>query len=357
MGELDRLGLGDVDPAAHGQRRAAGPRFRPGAGAALARWIAARVRIGGGPRPSWTTGCARTALTPGRGHCRRPRRSTWSGRRAGTRGRLRVDGGRREVRCARLVVADGVRSPLGRVLGRAVAPRHGLRRRRPRVPRLRARRQLDLLPPRAARAGRRAAVGLRLDLPAGRRAGEPRRRDAGHRETAGERLAAAAAGVLRRAAPRGVAARDRDLRLPTSALLPMGGAVSGVAGPNWALIGDAAACVNPLNGEGIDYGLETGRLRGRPAGRPGRPGSRLARAAPQPLRAGVLHRPSAGRADHGARAAGPAGPDRDALPVADDRRAAGDGQPGHRGGPRPGGPGLAARRPGQPSRDTRPPFA
>jgi flavin-dependent dehydrogenase len=40
----------------------------------------------------------------------------------------------------------------------------------------------------------------------------------------------------------------------------MGGAVSRVAGPNWALIGDAAACVNPLNGEGIDYGLETGRL-------------------------------------------------------------------------------------------------
>jgi geranylgeranyl reductase family protein len=51
-----------------------------------------------------------------------------------------------------------------------------------------------------------------------------------------------------------------DLRMPTSALLPMGGAVSNVAGPNWALIGDAAACVNPLNGEGIDYGLEGGRL-------------------------------------------------------------------------------------------------
>ena len=48
--------------------------------------------------------------------------------------------------------------------------------------------------------------------------------------------------------------------MPTSALLPMGGAVSNVAGRNWALIGDAAACVNPLNGEGIDYGLETGRL-------------------------------------------------------------------------------------------------
>ena len=51
-----------------------------------------------------------------------------------------------------------------------------------------------------------------------------------------------------------------DLRAPTSALLPMGGAVSKVAGPNWVLIGDAAGCVNPLNGEGIDYGLETGRL-------------------------------------------------------------------------------------------------
>jgi flavin-dependent dehydrogenase len=53
---------------------------------------------------------------------------------------------------------------------------------------------------------------------------------------------------------------DAPPRAVASALLPMGGAVSGVAGPNWMLIGDAAACVNPLNGEGIDYGLETGRL-------------------------------------------------------------------------------------------------
>ena len=51
-----------------------------------------------------------------------------------------------------------------------------------------------------------------------------------------------------------------DLRLPWSAMLPMGGAVSGVAGTNFMFIGDAAGCVNPLNGEGIDYGLETGRL-------------------------------------------------------------------------------------------------
>ncbi|WP_237570593.1 menaquinone reductase [Mycolicibacterium lacusdiani] len=53
---------------------------------------------------------------------------------------------------------------------------------------------------------------------------------------------------------------EGEPRAGLSALLPMGGAVSGVAGPNWVLIGDAAACVNPLNGEGIDYGLETGRL-------------------------------------------------------------------------------------------------
>lgn len=61
----------------------------------------------------------------------------------------------------------------------------------------------------------------------------------------------------------------------TSAMLPMGGAVSNVAGKNWAIIGDAAAGVNPLNGEGIDYGLEmaelaitlldSGDLRGWPA--------------------------------------------------------------------------------------------
>lgn len=48
-------------------------------------------------------------------------------------------------------------------------------------------------------------------------------------------------------APRGIA----------SALLPMGGAVSNVAGRNWMLLGDAAGCVNALNGEGIDYGMET----------------------------------------------------------------------------------------------------
>lgn len=51
-----------------------------------------------------------------------------------------------------------------------------------------------------------------------------------------------------------------SLRAVSSALLPMGGAVSNIAGRNWALVGDAAGCVNPLNGEGIDYGLEGGHM-------------------------------------------------------------------------------------------------
>ncbi|MGW0183056.1 geranylgeranyl reductase family protein [Nocardia sp. NPDC003345] len=51
-----------------------------------------------------------------------------------------------------------------------------------------------------------------------------------------------------------------SVRAVSSALLPMGGAVTGISGRNWALVGDAAGCVNPLNGEGIDYGLEGGHM-------------------------------------------------------------------------------------------------
>lgn len=53
---------------------------------------------------------------------------------------------------------------------------------------------------------------------------------------------------------------DGPIRAVKSALLPMGGSVSGIAGRNWALVGDAAACVLPTSGEGIDYALEGGRL-------------------------------------------------------------------------------------------------
>jgi len=43
-------------------------------------------------------------------------------------------------------------------------------------------------------------------------------------------------------------------------MLPMGLSVGPVVGANWLLVGDAAGAINPFNGEGIDYALETGRL-------------------------------------------------------------------------------------------------
>ena len=47
-------------------------------------------------------------------------------------------------------------------------------------------------------------------------------------------------------------ARPRAWRLPMSAVKRHG--------PGWVAIGDAAGLVNPMNGEGIDYGLESGML-------------------------------------------------------------------------------------------------
>lgn len=46
--------------------------------------------------------------------------------------------------------------------------------------------------------------------------------------------------------------RPQAWRLPMSAVCRHG--------PGWAAIGDAAGLINPMNGEGIDYGLETGML-------------------------------------------------------------------------------------------------
>ena len=138
---------------------------------------------------------------------------------------------------------------------------------------------------------------------------------------------------------------DGPVRAPSSALLPMGGAVSGVAGPNWALIGDAAGCVNPLNGEGIDYGLETGRLvaeliaaeRDLGAGWPATLRTHYGEAFSIARRlAGLLTLP---------RLLPLAGPLGMRSRGADDGRAAGDGQPGHRRGPRPHRPAVARRRP------------
>ena len=173
---------------------------------------------------------------------------------------FRRDGETFDVSCRRLVVADGVRSPLGKLLGRewhqdtvyAVAGRSYLTSTESDDPWISSHLELrgendeilsgygwifplgsgevNLGVGTLATQQRPAKVAIR---PLMQRYADERRADFG---------------------------LTGELRAPTSALLPMGGAVSQVAGPNWALIGDAAACVNPLNGEGIDYGLETGRL-------------------------------------------------------------------------------------------------
>ncbi|WP_346621795.1 geranylgeranyl reductase family protein [Blastococcus montanus] len=172
-----------------------------------------------------------------------------------------ADETRSTVACRRLVVADGVRSPLGRVLGRewhrdtayGVAARGYMTSGRGDDEWISS--HLEL----------RGAEGELLSgygwvFPLGAEAGEVNigvGTLATARRPAGVQLKALLETYA--AARREEWRLDGDVRLPASALLPMGGAVSGVAGRNWALVGDAAGCVNPLNGEGIDYGLETGR--------------------------------------------------------------------------------------------------
>jgi geranylgeranyl reductase family protein len=171
------------------------------------------------------------------------------------------DDTRVRIACRKLIVADGVRSPLGRVLGRewhrdtayGVAARSYIRSGRSDDEWISS--HLEL----------RGAEGELLSgygwvFPLGKAAGEVNL-GVGTLATAGR-----PAGVQLKSLLEFYAESRRDewqldgrVRDVSSALLPMGGAVSGVAGRNWALIGDAAGCVNPLNGEGIDYGLETGR--------------------------------------------------------------------------------------------------
>ena len=165
-----------------------------------------------------------------------------------------------EIGCTSLIVADGARSPLGRVLGRqwhqqtvyGVAIRGYLTTPRSDEPWITS--HLELRSPEG-----KVLPGYGWIFPLGN--GEVN-------------IGVGALATTKRpadAALRPLMSYYTDLRREEwgftgepraglSALLPMGGAVSGVAGPNWMLIGDAAACVNPLNGEGIDYGLETGRL-------------------------------------------------------------------------------------------------
>lgn len=170
------------------------------------------------------------------------------------------DGVRTEVRCRWLVVADGVRSPLGKLLGRewhrdtvyGVAGRSYVTSERSDDPWISSHLELR------DESGK-ALSGYGWVFPLGN--GEVNL-GAGALATAARPAEIAVKPLMRFYAGqiRDEFALTGDLRAEASALLPMGGAVSNVAGRNWALIGDAAACVNPLNGEGIDYGLETGRV-------------------------------------------------------------------------------------------------
>lgn len=174
--------------------------------------------------------------------------------------RLRTAIGVATVRCDKLIVADGVRSPVGKLLGRqwhretayGVAVRSYAKSARSDDPWITS--HLELRD-----RDKKIQPGYGWVFPLGD----------GRVNLGVGTLATAkrpAEGSLRPLLELYAEQRAEDFALdgpPTdlaSSLLPMGGAVSGIAGPNWALIGDAAACVNPLNGEGIDYGLEGGRM-------------------------------------------------------------------------------------------------
>ncbi|WP_272902669.1 geranylgeranyl reductase family protein [Nocardioides sp. WS12] len=223
----------------------------------------------GGNLPNWGSAVPRTELDD---HLRTTALKSGATALDGARAvDVRMDGDRvasvlfkdgREVACKKLIVADGVRSPLGKVLGRewhrdtvyGVAGRAYVTSTRADDPWISSHLELR---------GEENEIlsGYGWIFPLGKESGEVNL-GAGTLATAKRPTDVAIKPLMKLYADR---LRQEfglgdELRAPTSALLPMGGAVSNVAGRNWALIGDAAACVNPLNGEGIDYGLETGRV-------------------------------------------------------------------------------------------------
>ena len=174
----------------------------------------------------------------------------------------------RTIGCRTLIVADGARSPLGRVLGRqwhqdtvyGVAARGYLAS--PRADEAWISSDLEL-----RSADGQVLPGYGWIFPLGN--GEVNI-GVGALATAKRPADVALRPLIRHYTDtkRKAWGFEGPVRAVSSALLPMGGAVSGVSGRNWMLVGDAAACVNPLNGEGIDYGLETGRLAAEYVGAP-----------------------------------------------------------------------------------------
>lgn len=180
-----------------------------------------------------------------------------------SRVRVRTADGLQEIACRRLVVADGVRSQLGRVLGRewhrdtayGVAARGYIASERSNDEWISSHLELRGTDDRILSGyGWIFPLGDgEVNIGVGTLATSRRPADLNLRALMNHYADSQRADWK----------LDGPVRAPWSALLPMGGAVSGVAGPNWLLVGDAAGCVNPLNGEGIDYGLETGHLAAR----------------------------------------------------------------------------------------------
>ncbi|MFN3340174.1 MAG: geranylgeranyl reductase family protein [Dietzia sp.] len=196
---------------------------------------------------------------------------------------IAIRAGDHRIACRTLILADGVRSPVGRLLGRtwhrdsvyAVAARSYVRSSRHDHPWIGS--DLELRDEAGA-----IQPGYGWVFPLGD--GEVNL-GVGALATASRPANVAVKDLLRHYARsvRDSWELETEPRAVTSALLPMGGAVSGLAGRNWATVGDAAACVNPLNGEGIDYALEGGRLLADLIVAGG-PGGDLTRAWPEVLR-------------------------------------------------------------------------
>jgi len=218
----------------------------------------------GGTLPSWGSAVARTELDD---HLRTTAIKAGAEAIDGARAvDVRHEGGRVaavvfrsgsetfEIECERVVVADGVRSPLGKVLGRvwhrdtvyAVAGRSYVASEMSDDPWISSHLELR---------GEDGEIlsGYGWIFPLG--TGEVNL-GVGSLATSKRPANVAVKPLMQHYADerREDFQLSGELRAPTSALLPMGGAVSHVAGPNWALIGDAAACVNP------HYGLESGRM-------------------------------------------------------------------------------------------------
>lgn len=173
---------------------------------------------------------------------------------------VRTGGAEHEIRCATLIVADGVRSPVGKLLGRTWHRRYAYGvAARAYISSGRSDDQWITSHLELRNADDELVPGYGWVFPLAN--GEV---NIGVGSLATERRPSHIA--LKPLLEHYTALRREEweltgsLRAVSSALLPMGGAVSGIAGANWALVGDAAGCVNPLNGEGIDYGLEGGHM-------------------------------------------------------------------------------------------------